>query len=271
MHPLNHLRDEPPTRQSFAKLLGLLKEGKDWQNLPGFLEGLKTAKRKLTSGQLEKMVRKANLIGRQGVILECLRRVEGTGVGLWDVKVVREVMLGAMMKAHEGNWEKGDVEQAIKLARAVWDLTEDSKHAVKARDVGPENVPRTRPDIVGVMVQLEAAKAILSGEGKDEGGKVEGAVEMLLGCWADTEIGSGGMKWFDANHKLTIWAPVWHGTKLARKVLGEESKYGKTLEEIIKRLEPVLEEARDIVVRAPQPKRLRRGVKMYEELSSVSL
>lgn len=248
-----------------------MKDGKDWQNLPKFLEGLQTAKRQLHVWQIEKMVRRANIAGRQGAVLECLRR-PGTGVRLTDVRVVREVMWGAVMKAQEGNWEKEAVEQAAKLARAVWDLLEDPNHVVRARDVGPENVARARPEIVGVVVQLEAAKALLVGEGKDEGGKVETLIEMLLWCWANADLASGEMKWFDADHKVMMWAPLWHGMKMARRVLGEDSKYGKSLgEKIDQDLVPALKEAGDIVARAPPQDRLRRGVKMYEELSSVSL
>lgn len=252
-----------------------MKDGKDWQNLPGFLEGLKTAKRHLQVWQIEKMVRRANMAGRQGAVLECLRR-PGTGVRLTDVRVVREVMWGAVMKAQQGNWEKEAVEQAVKFARAVWDLLEDPKHVMKSRDTGSEHIARARPEIVGVMLQLEAAKTLLLGEGKDEGGKVESIVEMLLWSWTNADLASGGgeMEWFDADYKVLMWAPLWHGMKLARKVLGENSKHGKLLaEKMDQDLVPAMKAARDVVVAraAPTQERLRRGVKMYEELAGVSL
>lgn len=249
-----------------------MKDAKDWQNLPGFLEGLKTAKRQLHVWQIEKMIRRANIAGRQGVVLECLRRAEGTRVRLRDVQVVREVMWGAVMRAQQGNWEKEPVEQALKLARAAWDLMEDPRHVMKARAVGPEHVARTRPEVVGVMVQLEAAKALLVAEGKDEGERVESMVERLLGCCVNADLASGEMGRFDAHNKLMMWAPVWHGMMMARKVLGEDSNYGKLLgEKIDQDLGPALKEAIDSVARAPQKEGLRRGVKMYEELSSVAL
>ena len=269
LQPLNHLRDEPPTRQSFAKILALMQEGRDWQNLPGFLEGLKTAKRKLHPWQIEKMVRRANLAGRQGVVLECLRRVEGTGVGLWDPEVVSEIMRGAVMKALQGSWSPEAVEKANKFARDVWDLLHDPRHASQSR------AQRTRPEIIGILVQLEASYTLLSLPKADDTGKLQSAVELLLSNWdkkalilEDTAMTSP-----TANQILMTWAPVWHGMTLARKALGESSKHGKLLEEkLTQDLQPMLERAGEVVTADEDlPQRGRRGMRMWEDLKGIEI
>ncbi|KAL9098261.1 MAG: hypothetical protein Q9163_006050, partial [Psora crenata] len=54
LHPLDHQRDEPNTRSSFAKATALMAELTDWRNFPPFLEGLKTARRRVKGWQFEK-------------------------------------------------------------------------------------------------------------------------------------------------------------------------------------------------------------------------
>ena len=238
-----------------------MNETRDWRNLPGFLEGLKTAGRKLGRGQVEKMVRKANECGRQGVVMEIMRRVEATGVGLWDVDVARECMLGATMRAQQGEWESEGIEAGVKLARQYWDLLWDDRHRV-IRPVGLD--PRRRPEIVGIVVELLAAKALKSGERRDE---VERFVERLLGLWKWAELRFDAGNQNDANKLLLMWAPAWHGMVLARQVLGKDSRLGKVLgERLHSDLESILVEARDLLAVNMPDSGGKRGLRMYEQL-----
>ncbi len=241
-------------------------EAKDWRNLPGFLEGLKTAGRKLKSRQVEKMVRRANAAGRQGVVLEVLRRGEGTGVRLQEVGFVREVMLGAVMRAIAGNWELEAVKEGEKYSRAYWELLWDEKHRVVR---SAEEDPKRRAEVVGVVVEMVAA-GIMKGEGGE--GKVQdmrGLVERLLGCWQWVELGLDKENWDDANYKLLMWAPVWHGMVLARQVLGGESQIGKELGEKAEKVESMLEQAKDIVAAITPEGGKRRGLQMYKQLTDA--
>lgn len=240
-----------------------MQEPNDWRNLPGFLEGLKTSGRRLGRGQVEKMVRKANYGERQGVVMDVLRRVEGTGVRLGEeAGVVREVMLGAVMRAQGGGWGLEAVEAGARYARGVWDLLWDERH--RGGKQGGLDM-RKAPEVVGVMVEMEAARMVKGGG--DRKGALEGWVERLLGVWArgDMELLEGD--WSDANQKLLRWAPVWHGMVLARRVLWEESRLGKELgDKVEKDLEPVLNKARGMVAANAPEKGIRRGMKMYEQL-----
>lgn len=269
LHPLDHQKDEPNTRASFAKVLALMSETGDWKNLPGFLEGLRIARRSVKGWQMEKMVRKANESGRMGVVHDCLRRVEGTGLGLWDVRVAREVMWGAVGKCVRSGWSKEGVEGGRKFAEDVWELMFDPRHAEKM--VGREDAKK-RPEVLGVLVQMHAAKAVLFGEGKDEGGKVEIYMGLMLGQWDNAELEIDEENWSDANYKLLTWAPVWHGMMLAQTVLHPSSPTAKTLKtKLTQDVEPLIETAAAALAAHPSEDGKRRGLKMYEELIQVSV
>jgi len=241
----------------------------DWRNLPGWLEGLKTARRSIKGWQMEKMVRRAVEGGRMGVVHECLRRVEGTGLGLWDLRVAREVVWGAVAKARQSGWSQEGVERGVKFAEDVWDLMFDPRHAGKM--VGREDAKK-RLEIIGVMVQMHAAKAVLFGEGMDEGGKVERYTELMLGRWDKTELEVDEEDWNDANYKLLMWAPVWHGMTLAQKVLDPSKPLAKILRiKLTQDLQPQIVRAQAVLSAHAPEEGKRRGLKMYEELIQISV
>lgn len=265
LRPLDRTKDEPNTRSSFNKVLALMEESGDWGNLPGFLEGLKTAGRKFEPGVFEKLVRKAVEAGKTGLVIECLKRVEATGLGLWDLGVAREVIWGATALALRGEWSKAAVEQGVRYAENVWNLMCDPKHGGVQKDH-----PKTRPEILGVLVQMHAVKAVLSGEGRDEAGIVQKYAQMMLRHWHQAELGLEEGNWVDANHKMVIWAPVLHGIKRARKVVGEQSALGILLgEKVDRELEPLLQKAQSSLRDAAPKAGKRRGLIISEELSRL--
>lgn len=267
LHPLSHVKDEPNTRASFAKALDLMTESGDFKNLPGFLQGLKTARRSIKDYQLEKAVRRANESGRQSIINDCLRRTESTGLSLGNLRVAREVVWGATLRAIQSDWSQKGVEKAAKYAENVWELMHDPRHGEKMH--GMENAKR-RPEVLGVLVQLSAARATMSGDKS----AVEKYVSLMLSYWerGREEMALEEGDWNDANYKLLMWAPVWHGIKLARKVLGAQSPLGKKLgERMSQDLGPLVEQCQEILSANPPHEGTRRGLNMYERLSQVSL
>ena len=129
--------------------------------------------------------------------------------------------------------------------------------------------PRRRPEVVGIVVEMLSAKAVKTGEGIEEVGKL---VERLLGLWRWAELGFAKRDWRDANKKLLMWAPVWHGMLLAQKILGEESQLGRELgEKIGKDLEPLLNKAREVVAANTPEKGGTRGLTMYEQLTLAGI
>lgn len=249
-------------------------ESGDWRNMAGFLEGLKVARRKLAGWQVEKMVRRANEGGKQGVVHDILRRVEKTGVGLWDVKVCREVMLGAVLKGVQSGWSEEGVEKGVKYAENIWELMWDPRHLEEQKRI--EIDLRARPEIGGVMVLMHAVKAVKLQGGKDQGGMVQKYAEVMLEKWDNSrEVmvidGHDEQDWSDANYKLLIWAPVWHGMKLAQQVVGAGSPLGKRLgEKLGKDLDPLIQKSQAILSAHSPEKGMRRGLKMYEDILQTS-
>ena len=267
LKPLSHVKDEPATRPAIKKVVDLMTETKDWRNLPGFLDGLMTARRSVKGFQLEKMVRKANECGKMGVVLECLKRVEDTGMGLWELRVAREVMWGATAKAMQADWSEDGVEKGVKFAELIWEMMLDPRHREKMH--GDQDAKK-RPEVIGVLVQMHAARALVENIG-DDVGLVEKYVKMMLQVWGNTETTFEEGDWDDANYKLTMWAPVWHGMAMAQKVLGAKTPIGKELGTKLEELESLIGRAQPLVRDNSTEEGPRRGLKLYESLSQVSL
>lgn len=267
LHPLSHVKDEPNTRASFAKALDLMTETGDFKNLPGFLEGLKTARRSIKGYQLEKAIRRANDCSRQSIVNECLRRTESTGLTLGNLRVAREAMWGATLRAVQSEWSQEGIEKAARHAEILWELMHDPRHHQKMH--GTEDAKK-RPEILGILVQLSAARARKGGDKS----AVEKYASFMLSHWGNgrDEMIIGEGDWNDANYKLLMWAPVWHGIKLALEVSGAQSSLGKRLgEKMNQDLEPLVKQCRDILSANPPQEGVRRGLNMYEKLSQVSV
>lgn len=274
MHPLNRMRDEPRTRTSIAKILKLMRDIQNWQNLAPFLTGLRNSQRKLKQAHLEKMIRNACEQGNEGAIMECLRQPEKTGVRLWQPRVAVELMWRAVTRATEGNWTEEAVDRGLHLADSLWIMMQDPKHVDK-KLLNPTHCP----EIVGVMVQLQAAKAVMFHEQKDTQGKVFEYTQRLLALWEEMNFQNHDSDIYTADYNLLKWAPVWHGMKMARKVSGVTSEMRRALGIRVKEVEAAMEAARIIiqshqealhVEHSAKADHVPRGVKMYETLSSVS-
>lgn len=270
MVPLNHLRDEPNTDASIRKVLDLMGEAGDgaWQNLPGFLIGLKSAKRKLKGYQMVKIARRACLAKKEGLVRQCCMRVTDTGLGLWEPAVVRELMWAASRRAHEGGWEGDGLKRGLEFAEGVWSMLQEPLH----QDLKPKDKafvdPLRRPEVVGVLVQLHAAKTAAERNKTDT---LKKYVKILLATWNKDDLGTPE-NWHDANQKLMMWTPVWHGMKTARQLLDDDPGMRKELGiKLVKDVEPVLHKARNLVLTtAPAQERPPRGAKLYDALSTVS-
>jgi len=119
---------------------------------------------------------------------------------------------------------------------------------------------------------MHAARAGLFGEGKDEGGKVERYTGLMLARWDNAELEVDEDDWNDANYKLLMWAPVWHGMTLAQKVLDPSTPLAKDLRiKLTQDLEPLIKRASAVLSAHAPEEGKRRGLKTYEELTQVSL
>ncbi|KAI9725082.1 MAG: hypothetical protein M1812_000358 [Candelaria pacifica] len=262
---INQLTDKPNVRTSIARMLDLMGEFNEWNNLPAFLVGLHKAKSPLRGPTLERIARRANGAGRQDVVMNCIRMFGKTDFVLKDQAVVREVMLGAHMRAQQGSWEELPTRKALAQAEKVVELLENPAHSggykVEKHD------PRAQPDIIGVVLELAAVRASSHLGGKDEDGKVLTYAERLWATWGNADLISE--TWYDANQKLSMWAPTWNGLKMAAKVLEPESSALGNINHSLRDLEQFLLLAKDMVVsNAPKKKSKQRGLEFYDAVSS---
>ncbi|KAI9707622.1 MAG: hypothetical protein M1836_000583 [Candelina mexicana] len=262
---INPLTDKPNIPKSLARILNLMGESNEWSNLPAFLDGLRTAKAHLSSAQLEKIARRANQAARQDVVMDCIRRVGKTNFVLKDQNVVREVVLGAHLRAQQGNWEELPTRKALAQAEQTVELLEDPAHSggYKVR----EEDPRAQPDIIGIVLELAAVRASRHLSEKDEDGKVSMYAERLTATWGNADFSSE--TWHDANRKLVMWAPAWHGLKLVTDILEPRSHISEQIKSSLQDLERFLALAKDMVASDAPTGNKPRGLQFYEAIFSV--
>lgn len=229
---IDRMKDQPGTVEILLKFISLMKDKKDWDNLPIFLEGLRIAGRNLKPQYWEKLVRKAGQAGQQHIILECARRASRTGFVLKDLNLVREVMWWIQHKTLSTGWTAQSTKRALSMAEQIADLLEEEKHCGGSFLSGSD--PRARPEVVGVLLQLVAAHAKLS-SGKDEDGKVEIYSRRLLGTLARKanlrEALPEGKELWTSNALLCNVTPIVYGMREAAEILGPASEVAKQLKE----------------------------------------
>jgi hypothetical protein len=253
-----------PSLRRIAELLGTSEDSKRWNNLPAFLEGMQLCKEKLPDGWLEKIVRKANEVGKSGVIIRCAEMVKKTGVCLADLVITRELMLGVHNSAADAGWEGEELEHAAKQAEQIALMLEDAHHCGGKLGKGQEDMRRNL-GVVGTLLELTAAKALKIDNGKDVEGKVTSYATKLLALWKYRPV-----KVTDRSEReLEGWVPLLHGMRLALKVDGISSgEMGSLLKSRLEELEKAAQEIRTQVIEAANGKP-RRCLQMYDNLPNV--
>ena len=261
--------DKPNKAKSLTTLVKLLEnssEPSDWNNLPPFLEGMMMAKEKLPEGWLQKVVRKANERGKSGVIVRCAEMVKKTGVRFSDPPIAEEMMLGCHIRAAQANWTGKEAEKAMKQAEQVALMMESKEHCGGKLTEGQEDMRKSMV-VIGVLLELAAARALHMNGGKDVDGKViRYAENALLLCQKGSS--EPGKDHIEAATKLERWLPLWAGLNMAQKV--DEVQQGTlagSLKEQAERLGVVINEAKAQVEEQAMGKP-RRCLNMYNELGS---
>lgn len=289
---IDRVKDEPSTRKGVEKMLELMKDKRDWENLPLLLAELKIAKRKSVP-PVEKLVRRANEAGMQHVVLECVKRTKETGMTLTSLDVVREVMWGAHLRGHRAGWDERVTERALKYAENVSFLLEKQLHTRGGgQEVSQQPDPRTQPDVVGVLLETAAIRALKHQGGQDKDGKVAQYAERLMECWENVTLDStedqsstraqnGGDDdstrakatplWVAANYDLQRWSPVWKGMEIAARILDPKTEVARWLKKTLPDVENVLQRACELVERSHvgKPEVRRRGLEWYHDMRKI--
>ena len=247
-----------------------MKEGKDFDTLPGILEGYKLARRNVTDAMKEKMIRKCSQVGKGGLIMKCIQEVDKTGIKLDSLSVARCVMLISVYRAIESEWSKAGLEKASRFAESILNMLEDPQHVVSKGT--PKHLdPRIHPDILGVVLSSFATRAVRLQTAQDHDGKVAKYAQRMLSLWPNADFSLDKAGWHSANTQLLRWTPTWHGMNMALRVLNSKSELGRRLNDAFRKdVQPLVEKARDILLAHPPAEGGQRlGMKMYSDLAAT--
>lgn len=203
---LQHIdrRREIPKRLKLThEVIDLMSKGetKDWSNLPGLLAGLKKARTTLDEKLMEKITRRAVAAGQMGTIIQCLMQSERTGLTLTSNAVLTYVIWGLHDIAQSGSWSAEAVAKAIRDANQIALLLESKEHGGGRRV--REHDARTRPEVIGVFLELAAVQAYKHQGGQDADGKVEAYASRLM-----TNIGGSKQVKLPHNCAPSVYANI---------------------------------------------------------------
>lgn len=205
-----------PRKEEIVPIVKLMKTTKDWQNIIPFLSALRMSRRYLKPSRLEWLVRKAGDANALGIILECAKQSERTGIFFNEADLAKRFFFELHEKAQMADFRGEATSKALGLARQAVLLMEAPEHSNK--DI--QRDPKRQPFIIGVLLELSAARALNEFGGNDEGGHVRAYAERLLATWQFGSFDGEAQKWADIDHLLQVNVPVWNGIKLALQVHG---------------------------------------------------
>jgi hypothetical protein len=260
-------KDIPGTREGLGKVLELMKDKTDWDNLPRFLEGLYASGRRLKPTWPASILKKAAEAGRLDVFLECARRVSNTGFALNDPGLVARIVWQIQYRAMTGDWNAKLINQGIAWVEMVSIMLEDKRHA-GGRIIRKDD-PRTSPQLIGALLELSAVRAARQLDGKDEDGKVAQYAQRLLELDQGLEPPAKAENTRSEIHRANRWlcgvVPLAHGIKVAQTVLGPTSELAVKLQTKLSALENLISQQREIVLKSTSTIEY-RGLEMYDKL-----
>ncbi len=264
--PMNIL-ERPNKKQSLQRLVVLLQEERDWQNLPAFLEGMRLAGEELPDGYMQRFVRKADEQGRMGIIIRCAEMVKKTGVTLADPGVTTELMLGIHIKAAKAGFKGKDMDTAIRQAQEVMLLLEKPEHCGgRVWRMGQKDM-RTSLIVLGIVLELQAAQAghPIRGIGFDQ---LDTTASKILTIFPGEDL-TVNEDPIQNRIQLEKLLPLWAGMKLAlKKKRLQAPTLWTQLRKNLDVLTKFVERAREQAAAASQG-RSRRCLHMYNDLEDL--
>lgn len=116
--------------------------------------------------------------GQFGIILQCLKVANNTGLTLRDPETLEATIWGLRQIADQQDWSEEATATAIKHANEVASQLESEAHGTGKRI--RKDDPRRDPFVLGVFLELAAVYAWRFKGGKDVDGKVKVFAERLL-------------------------------------------------------------------------------------------
>jgi len=215
-----HMPDRPNKKKSLQRLVDLLQDNSDWQNLPAFLEGMQLAGEVLPKGYMERFVRKANEQGRAGILIRCAEMVKKTGMTLADPAVTTELILGIHSRAARAHFRGEEMDKALRQAQEIALLMEKPEHCgggAKAALKDGHRDMRRDLTVLGTLLELRAAQTDQAATGDVIFSRVETLAAKIMAFWPQQQVLTVDEDVTAARKQLECWLPLWAGFKLALK------------------------------------------------------
>ena len=229
----------------------------EFDNLVPLLTGLRIAGRRWKSWQWEIIARTAGQNSAVYALLDAARQAEKTGLYLYDLRVIREVLWACRSYVANDNWSPASCEKALRYVEEFTRLMEDpmqwreKEKAMRKKTLDESHNPLRQADVIGIVVEL-AAKRV-------EALKITGAEEMVIAeaqktlsdyldrllpnisstfdesSKAVAEAKPLGMV---ADYELLRWVPVLNGLKTVQKLgLRDNDNFTEQVESLLKKVD----------------------------------
>lgn len=281
------LEERPIKKKAIYDIKRILASTTDddaWNNLIPFLEGMNTAKEPVRTRFLCQIARKAYEQGKYNIPQRCAELAKRTDFRLCYPGLANTIFLECHIRAAAAAFEGDELLAAAKQAEYIALILEREEHCggrLKQYEVDA----RKSLVVVGVLLELAAAKAVHRHGSKDVDGTVAGYVAKLLtltngyelkprdlsNSEAQTLPGKELKKYslYRKGKWLATTIPLWHGMKLASKVEGalrpestqELNERLRSLEQNIRKAET---ECRESVQHQPK-----KALQMFDQVQSL--
>ncbi|KAI5287874.1 hypothetical protein KEM54_005662 [Ascosphaera aggregata] len=213
LKPLKHA-DIPRTRD-LKRIISLMKTDDDWNALLPFLAGMTLSHRVIPPRDWEWITRKAGEAGHHHIMVACAKQPKRTSYSLGHQAVARQFFYNYHRDAVAAGLQGEELERIFRSAVQCSHLFNQESHApVQKGDVSPKRLP----EIIGVLLELSAARSVDAFDCKDfDEETVRRYAEKVTGSWmvGDFTVSNYVGK---ANEKLQELLPLWNGIGLALEV-----------------------------------------------------
>ena len=189
----------PKTWELTSKAFELLSQGKraeDWRKVvPSLMHGFKEVGFGMNPARMEILVRRANDAGMQDMVINCLRQVKSTGFSLRHPGVRYEVLWGIHALAQDRGekvWTEKHTKKAASWMKQLAIQLESRYHG--GGHLNSTSDARISPAVIGLLLELHAARAYRHLDGVDEEDKVNIYAERLMDAlsrWGEDDFAVG--------------------------------------------------------------------------------
>lgn len=271
---IDQLTEIPNRTKLFRRAVKLMAEdrsGEAWKNLIQLLTGLKRSGVTVQRMEMERLMRLATESGNFDAVIQCLRRADETAMTLQRPEVLEAVLLGLRKEGQADGWSEESMEKAMRRGRDIAQLLETEMHSggKQLKDLELRRDPR----VIGVFLELSAVFVEKHQGGVDVDGRVKAYSERLLYnidgakevrstqssssvCPTDhrAQIQSTEPPKEGPQTEVLLTLPIWHGLKLAHKILAIDMPNPMLAEEVRSNYEDGLTTlVRKLEARDPNP------------------